>query len=156
MQSRRSSNADRTFWRVFDDSSVTQFDDYDGFRAPRQYKTPIRYPKTEREKELVRKELEKHLDWTNDVKTGFISVYCSEEAAIRSAEARVKQRKKNVCVACIIPNKATEKVIYRSVKSLARGIRYEIPPYVGDNADFEFVVWNRIPPEAVVDISCLN
>jgi len=83
------------FYRVFDETSHSQFHENWGFWAG------IRNAVYDPKHPNARRELEWHMDWNNKHPTPFISVTASREKALEFASQRVDKRKRTVTIAKI-------------------------------------------------------
>ncbi|KAG2034138.1 hypothetical protein BDR03DRAFT_965941 [Suillus americanus] len=93
-------------YRVFDEKSRSQFHETSGFVAsiPNAIYDPEHWN--------ARRELERHMDWTNNHPTPFISVTASHEKALKFAKQRMEKQRRTVTIAKIESSRL-ETAIYR-------------------------------------------
>lgn len=138
------------FYRVHDDSSATHFDG-DGFFAGDDQTMLRMFPRNRWEAEKLFNALSGHLDWSNKTASPFISVYADFDTAVNSANARQNQGKRGVFIACIEFRKRSG-TWSRPVREVADELGLWIEPPAWKNSEHEYIIFNRIPGEAVVDI----
>lgn len=92
----------------------------------------------------------RHLDWKNRIPTPFLSVYCDEEMAIREAERRVREGKKEVRVYKIDMWESDDRVEYRDLRRLAKKQGIYIPDFAWSNSEYEYLCLHHIPDSAVM------
>ena len=139
------------FYRVQDDSSATHFDG-DGFIAGDDHTALRMFPRYYWEAKRLSNALSGHLDWSNQTASPFISVYADFDSAVNSANARQDQGKRGVFIACIEVRQSSEQIWYRSVREVAEEVGLWIERQAWKNSEHEYILYNRIPGEAVVDI----
>jgi hypothetical protein len=127
--------APETLWI---DLYYTDSDGEGGWRAPKHYGTPITYPTTNRERNVVKKELERLFNGSPNVSpTGLIPAYRTEEdIRMRAMEVGRNQ----VWPVCIRPHGLT----YRDLGSLGPAVDYEEAPGL---LGVKYVIWNGVPRE---------
>ncbi|KAH6646509.1 hypothetical protein BKA67DRAFT_584593 [Truncatella angustata] len=138
------------FYRVEDDDSQARTVRGKGVLA-RDKRTSIDF-NARRPQECweLRRYIMNHLDWAHRQHLPFISVYDDENTAVREAERRVEQRKRNVTITVIDVKKAWRKVEYRSVRKLACWLEFWIPKQAWHNSKHEYLFFCHIPARAVV------
>jgi hypothetical protein len=137
------------FYRVFNDSSQSQYDDEYGFVAANSSLCLRMFsPRSEQQEDKIIRALHEHLDWANRDTTPFISVYSSKSAAFACANGQLNNGRTGVTVAYIDRGKLSEDYL-RKVRKLADELKYEIPDAAWDNSEFEWIVLHRIPTHAV-------
>ena len=94
--------------------------------------------------------IERHLDWGNRVPTPFISTYCHEGVALREAEQRVRDEKKDVRVYEINMRESDERREYRNVRRLATMLDIDIPERAWNNSKYEYIFLHHVPDSAIV------
>ena len=139
------------YYRVHDESSVTSFDD-DGFVAGKP-QLPLRmFPDGPSEIQELSNALDKHLDWSNNTASPFISVYADYATALNSANARANQGRRGVIIARINVSESGERMWYRNVRAAAGFLKLRIELQAWRNSQYEYIFLHRIPREAVVEI----
>lgn len=138
------------FYRVTDDSSGSKLGDH-GFLASEPIYQPRMFPPwSEQEQEDLKRMLDKHLNWYNREPTPFISVYISKKVAWDYAEARKNDGWTGVSVTYIQREMIGPECL-RRVRTLAKDLGYWIPPRAWPNSEFEWIILNHIPQEAISD-----
>jgi hypothetical protein len=116
------------------DLSYAYSDDEGAWKALKHYSKPITYPTTNREKNIVKKELERLF---NGSPTGLIPGYCSKEGIRLRAMELGRDEARPVCIR---PHGLT----YRDLGSLGPAVGYEEAPEL---LGVQYVIWNGIPRE---------
>jgi len=143
-------------YRVFDDSSTSQYDEQDGFVAGNSHlRLKMSRHWSEWQKDMLIEALDNHLDWYNRNPTPFISVYSSKSAAYASANGRINDGKMGVIVAYIDGSKLFRGSL-RKVWKLAEELGYYIPDKALDNSKSEWIVLQQIPSESVHHLQYMN
>jgi len=135
----------RFLYRVYDDQSVSRFDEVDGFLAgnPNAAFNRNRYWA----KFVVRR----HMHWGNRRPTPFISVTASRAKALHYATQREKMGHRDVSIAKIDTAKLRASgVIFYHMASLVKKTGARIDPVAWNYSEY-LCMW-RIPPEAVVEV----
>jgi hypothetical protein len=135
-------------WRVEDDSSIACYRHRRGIYAGRG--VPITFEaKSEDERQELAYWLDLHLDWSNKIRTPFISVYNNRRRAEQEADRRADAGKSNVVIYEInVPDwdrSPRVPVEFRKVRKLSTALGVEIPPQAYRNSENEFVFLHHIP-----------
>ena len=133
----------RYLYRVFDDQSVSKWDEDDGFIAgwPDRPFDPSRHG--------ARKVVEEHMDWSNRTLTPFISATSSPQKAVQYARQREEMGRSGVFIAEIDATRGRLSIYH--MQSLVRSTRAYVPPE-GWNK-YEYLILREIPTEAIISIS---
>jgi hypothetical protein len=132
-------------WRVEDDTSIACHRHRRGIYAGRG--VPITCDaRSEDERQELAYWLDLHLDWSNRIRTPFISVYKNWKSAKKEADRRADAGKSNVVVYEIfVPDRPPVPVDFRQVRKLSTTLGVDIPPQAEHNSEHEFVFLNHIP-----------
>ena len=98
----------------------------------------------------LRSQVERHLDWGNRAPTPFISMYCHEGVALREAERRVRDGKKDVRIYEINMRESDERREYRNLRLLAEKLDFDIPERAWNNSKYEYIFLQHVPDSAVI------
>jgi hypothetical protein len=142
---------DNLLYRVYSDSSVSQYHEQVGFFSGTRRLQPRMFGRrSPQQTEQLTEALDNHLHWGNRRPTPFISVYESKRDAFACAMARVGKGETGVAVAYINRDKLGCRL--RKVTGLANELRYTIPKKFRNNAKSEWIVLHRIPKRAIVHL----
>jgi hypothetical protein len=136
----------RIFFRVEDDDSRARYKAGRGILAEDRV-TAIDFGSRN---PWLSRHISRHLNRSNRVATPFISTYCLEEVAREEAQRRVDRGKEGVRVYKIDIGKTSKRREWRSIRRLARGLRYDIPECAWSNSEYEYIFLHLIPSTAVV------
>ena len=143
------------FFRVTDNSSRSQLGEH-GFIASDPLFQPDMFPPwSELQRADLKRMLDKHLDWPNREPTPFISVYISARVAWEYARARKRDGWTGVTISYIRRDMIESACLWR-VRALAKDLGYWITARAWQNSDFERIILNHIPKEAIFDQRFLN
>ncbi|KAI3341950.1 hypothetical protein F4824DRAFT_269713 [Ustulina deusta] len=145
-------------WRVVDDKSFVKYQPGRGFYARSDESIEMNLPThpTQKEKERLYETVHQHLNWYNKVATPYISAYSDEERAVQEADRRVSARKRNVVIYKIIVY-AGRGVTFRSMRKLFDKVfEKDVPDFVGNNAEYEFIFLHCIPEDCIVGWEAIN
>jgi hypothetical protein len=134
----------RYLYRVFDDQSVSKWDEDDGFIAG----WPDR--PFDLSKGWARGVVTEHMDWSNRILTPFISTTSSPHPAVNYAQQREQMRHSGVFIAEVDTFRLGNVKVYH-MQSLVRAIRARVPPQ-GWNK-YEYLIHRQISVEAIVELS---
>lgn len=134
------------FFRVEDDESRARYYGRAGIFAEDR-KTQVNF--RSRDRRLLR-QVERHLDWGNRVRTPFISMYCHKGVAFREANRRVNRGQTNVRVYKINTRKRDEDMEWRELRHLADNLGFDIPDCAWNNSKYEYIFLHHVPNSAVV------
>jgi hypothetical protein len=130
------------FYRVFDDKSVSQYDKYDGFCAPRK----AFYPKAHWAKFVV----QRHMNWRNRWNSPFISVTSSYDKALKYAVQREDMGREAWIATIDVQRLCQEGVRFWRMQTLAKRVGAYIKRRAW-NRD-EWLCLHQIPAEAIAEI----
>jgi hypothetical protein len=130
------------FYRVFDDESVSQYDQDDGFCASRKAFYPNRH--------WAKFVVERHMDWGNRCSSPFISVTSSYDKALTYLAQR-EQMGRNAWIAKVdVQILEQEGVRFWHMQTLAKRVGAYIEPVAWNES--EWLCLHQIPAQAVVEI----
>ena len=134
------------FFRVEDEDSRARYFDEEGILAEDK-DTWVDFKNWD---EGLLGEVERHLDWGNRVPTPSISTYCHEGVALREAERRVRDGKKDVRIYEINMRESDERREYRNLRLLAEKLDFDIPERAWNNSKYEYIFLRHVPDSAIV------
>ncbi|KAI0436702.1 hypothetical protein F4803DRAFT_208028 [Xylaria telfairii] len=138
-------------WRIEDDDSHVKYWPGYGIRASSEESVRMN-PRNRFETEALYEKVQQHIDWYNKVPTPFISVYNDEGRAAQEANRRVRTGKRNVVAYEIVVHRSDNVIFRNMVKLFNKVLDEEIPEFVGNNAENEFIFLHWIPEDCVVGI----
>ncbi|KAG8416392.1 hypothetical protein J3458_006982 [Metarhizium acridum] len=104
--------------------------------------------------EVLRYNLENHLEWSSDYASPFISTYDDEEVAFSIAEGRKENLgRQHVTVTKIDVSKVHGQVEFRELRPLAWRLGLRIPEKAYHNSEHEWIFLHDIPERAVVGVA---
>ncbi|KAF2269353.1 hypothetical protein CC78DRAFT_277823 [Lojkania enalia] len=132
------------YWRVQDEHSRARFRKGEGILAEDAGKV-VDF----NDRNMVRHELELHLDWANRRPTPFISCYADYNTALCEAERRINKGKRDVWLLRIDLKACWGEVEFREVRRLAGKTGIWIEEYAWHNSESEYIFLHGIPYYAV-------
>jgi hypothetical protein len=131
------------FYRVYDNTSVSQYDSRDGFMVDRD----VRF---DPEQDWAKFVVERHMSWDNRYRSPFISVTDSWEKACEYYDQR-KSWGRSAWIATIdVRTLQRMGARFRRMQTLARRVGAIIPQVAWNQ--YEWLCLHHIPQQAVVDI----
>ena len=142
------------FYRVYNDRSISRYENDIGFLAGDPDRLHDLNPRTRRERRNLKAILKKHLNWSSRDLTPLISMYKNPYTALATAKAWGNMGKRNVRIARIngIALQRDRDVSFRNLRKLAKKLKTWIDPEIWNSTADELVVLRQIPRKAITNI----
>lgn len=106
-----------------------------------------------REAQVLKWNVENHLDWNSDYISSFMSTYDNEDVTFDIAYRRKKKLgKQHVSVVVIDVWEVYGQVEFRKMRPLAKRLGIRIPNKAYNNSKHEWIFLHDIPQDAIVDV----
>lgn len=99
---------------------------------------------------VLRAQVARHLDWSDDHPSPFISMYSEKSSAQREAKRRLNAKQRNVRIYKIDMSKRNKRTEYRNIRRLAQALFCRIPYRAWNNSEHEYICYRHVPASAIV------